>query len=173
MRRVRLLIIVAISLFTLIAPTHFAAAQSVAQPAAATKNVQLSPQMTRIVELVNQRRSEAGLAPVTVHPTLMTCAQQYSEVQASLGRIDHTGPDGSTPGQRLTRCGYRWKHYGENLAAGYVDADEVMAAWMASPSHRRNILNPKFREIGLGFAHRDDDPSQYFDYYVMELGTRK
>jgi uncharacterized protein YkwD len=129
--------------------------------------------LQRIVELVNLRRREAGLAPLTIHQTLTTCAQQYSAVQAKQAGINHTGPDGSTPGQRLTRCGYRWKHYGENLAAGYVSAEEVVAAWMASPGHRRNILNGKVREIGLGHTYRTNDPGQYYDYYVMELGTRK
>ncbi len=129
--------------------------------------------MQRIVELINQRRREARLAPLAVHHTLTTCAQQYSGVQANQGGINHTGPDGSNPGQRLTRCGYRWRHYGENLAAGQVSAEEVVAAWMASPGHRRNILNAKVREIGIGHSHRAGDPNHYYDYYVMAVGTRK
>ncbi len=168
MRRVVLLFAVVLGLFTVIAPTQLAAAPQ-AQPA----QVRLNAQMQRIVELINQHRKQARLAPVSVHPVLTSCAQQYSEVQASLGAISHTGPDGSTPGQRLTRCGYRWSAYGENLAAGYLDAEQVVNAWMNSPGHRRNILNRKVREIGLGYTHRADDPSQYFDYYVMEVGTRK
>jgi uncharacterized protein YkwD len=148
------------------------------QPAAAapdTKaaNARLNSQMQRIVELVNARRAEAGIGPVAVDPVLMSCAQQYSETQAAMGRLNHTGPDGSTPGQRLRRCGYNWRHFGENLAAGYVNADEVVAAWMASPGHRKNILNPRVREIGLGYTNRADDPNYYYDYYVMELGIRR
>ncbi|HEX6293308.1 MAG TPA: CAP domain-containing protein [Herpetosiphonaceae bacterium] len=144
-----------------------------AQPSADKAQARRTATLQRIVELVNLRRREAGLAPLTVHATLAACAQQYSAVQARQGAINHTGPDGSNPGQRLTRCGYRWRHYGENLAAGYVSAEEVVAAWMASPGHRRNILNGKVREIGLGHTYRASDPGQYYDYYVMELGTRK
>lgn len=144
-----------------------------AAPSTRPTHEQLNASMSRIVDLVNAQRRNARLAPLTVHSTLMSCAQQYSDVQASTGAINHTGPDGSNPGQRLTRCGYRWRHYGENLAAGYANPDELVAAWMASPGHRRNILNPKVREIGLGFAHRDNDPGQYYDYYVMELGVRR
>lgn len=129
--------------------------------------------MERIVVLVNQHRAAAGLTPVTFSPTLGACAQRYSAVIAAQGGLSHTGPDGSTPGQRLTRCGYRWKHYGENLAGGYYTANEVVTAWMNSAGHRRNIMNPKLREIGLGYTHLESDPGRYFDYFVMELGLQR
>ena len=148
------------------APAHAAPAQ---QPGRAP----LSQQLQRIVELVNARRREANLRPLSVHPTLVACAQQYSAVQAAQSGINHTGPDGSTPGQRLTSCGYRWKHFGENLAAGFVTADEVVTAWMNSPSHRKVLLHAKVTEIGVGTTHRDDDPNRYYDYYVLEVGIRK
>lgn len=169
MRRFGLLLVVLVGFVTCMVPVRGVSAAAEARSA----TPRLNAQMQRIVDLVNLRRKEAGLGAVTVNTTLISCAQQYSAVQAGQGAISHTGPDGSNPGQRLTRCGYNWRSYGENLAAGYVDADEVMAAWMQSPSHRKNILSPRLKEIGLGYTHRADDPSQYYDYYVMELGTRK
>lgn len=168
MRRFGLLLAICFGLVTLIAPVHTTLAAT-----AHSTNAAPNAQIQRIVELVNLRRKEAGLGPVKINVTLTACAQQYSQVQAAQGAINHTGPDGSNPGQRLTRCGYTWKHYGENLAAGYINADEVMTAWMNSPGHRKNIMNGKLKEIGIGFAHRDNDPGQYYDYYVMELGTRR
>jgi uncharacterized protein YkwD len=168
MRRFGLLLAICFGFIALIAPTRPALAAT-----AASRDAAANAQIQQIIALVNQRRAEAGLAPVKVNATLTSCAQSYSEVQASQGAINHTGPDGSNPGQRLKRCGYAWKHSGENLAAGYVDANEVMTAWMNSPGHRKNIMNGKLKEIGIGFAHRDNDPGQYYDYYVMELGTRK
>lgn len=164
MRRFALLFAVTLSFLSIAAPGRAALAAPPDAPSAA---------MQRIVDLVNQRRAEAGLRPVTVNPILSSCAQQYSDVQAAQGGINHIGPDGSNPGQRLTRCGYRWRYYGENLAGGFANPDEVMTAWMNSPSHRKVIMNPRYREIGLGFAHRDNDPGGYYDYFVMELGTRK
>lgn len=169
MRRFSFVAVVCFIALAAVVPTRSATAAPNVQPA----RVQLSASMSRIVDLVNQRRREAGLAPVTVNASLMTCAQQYSEVIASLGSLTHTGPDGSSPGQRLTRCGYRWQHYGEDLAAGYSDPDQLMAAWMASPSHRRVILLPNVREIGLGYARRDGDPNAFYDYYAMELSVRR
>lgn len=168
MRRFGLLLALCLSCLSLMTPARAALAADTRSGSAAA-----NAQIQRIVELVNQRRKEAGLAPVRVNATLASCAQQYSEVQAAQGAINHTGPDGSNPGQRLKRCGYAWKHYGENLAGGYVDAGEVMTAWMNSPSHRKNIMNGKLKEIGIGFTHRENDPGQFYDYYVMELGTRK
>ncbi len=169
MHRLARLFIFALVLTSILLPLQPAAAATGSKPTRA----RLNAEMQRIVELVNLRRAEAGIGPVTVDPVLMSCAQQYSETQAAMGRLSHTGPDGSTPGQRLRRCGYNWRHFGENLAAGYVNADEVVAAWMASPGHRKNILNPRVREIGLGYTHRPNDPNYYYDYYVMELGVRR
>lgn len=158
-----------IVLAALMFPLQYVAAAPGGQPSGA----RLSREMQQIIALINQRRAEAGIAPVYVNGVLMACAQQYSQVQAAQGSINHTGPDGSTPGQRLRRCGYNWRHFGENLAAGYVDPNELVAAWMASPGHRKNILNPKVREIGLGYTHRADDPGYYYDYYVMLVGVRR
>jgi uncharacterized protein YkwD len=169
MHRLTRIAILVLALFALVVPLQSAAASSGARQSSAS----LNSQMQRVVELVNQRRAENGIGPVRVDPVLMACAQQYSEIQAAMGRLSHTGPDGSTPGQRLRRCGYQWRHFGENLAAGFVDADELVAAWMASPGHRKNILNPRVREIGLGYTQRANDPNYYYDYYVMELGIRR
>ncbi len=169
MYRIHLVLALLLALVALSSPGSITSAA----PAPAPAKAPLKSQIQQIVELVNHRRREAGLRPLSVHPTLMNCAQQYSEVQASQGKINHTGPDGKNPGQRLTRCGYRWKHYGENLAAGYATADEVVAAWMASPGHRRVILHRKVTELGIGTAHRSNDPSQFYDYYVMAVGIRK
>ena len=168
MRRFSLLFAFVFAFLTLALPASATFAAPQAQPTADP-----AAQMQRVIELVNQRRKEAGVGPVTFNAALATCAQKYSEVQAQQGKIDHTGPDGSNPGQRLRACGYNWKHYGENLAAGYANAEDVVNAWMNSPSHRKVMLNGKYKEIGMGFTRRDDDPGHYYDYFVMELGTRK
>lgn len=169
MHRLARFVILVLILASIIFPLQPAAAAPGRQPATA----RLNSKMQRIVELVNIRRAEAGIAAVAVDPVLMSCAQQYSETVAAMGKLSHTSPDGSTPGQRLRRCGYNWRNFGENLAAGYADADQLVAAWMASPSHRKIILNPKVREIGLGYTNRASDPNYYYDYYVMETGTRR
>ena len=140
---------------------------------AAPRSAAASPTFARIIALVNMHRASANLRPVTAHPILMAEAQRFSAVQARLGYLSHRGVDGTRAGQRLTRAGYRWYFYAENLAAGQDSADAVVAGWMASPSHRANIMNPKAREIGLGLTVREHDPSGYVNYWVMELGQRR
>lgn len=131
----------------------------------------INPTALEVIDLLNAERRKAGVRPVRLSRTLTSVAQGYSTVQAQQGAISHVGPDGSNAGQRLTHAGYTWQRYGENLAAGQRDAHEVMQAWMNSTGHRDNMLHPDFREVGIGLTHRENDPSNYVDYWVMELGT--
>lgn len=131
----------------------------------------VAPEQQRMLDLINAARREAGLTPVTISGSLTAVAASYSAVQAAQGGINHTGPDGSTLGGRITRAGYSWAACAENLAAGYPGVDEVFASWMNSAGHRANILKPNMREIGIGHTRRDDDPKRFFDYWVLVLAA--
>ena len=65
--------------------------------------------------------------------------------------MTHTGSDGSTVAVRVDRVGYGWRSLAENVAFGYTDVSAVMAGWMASDGHRRNILSSN-THLGLGVA---------------------
>jgi uncharacterized protein YkwD len=80
--------------------------------------------------------------------------------------MSHTGSDGSSPGDRITRAGYTWSAYGENVAYGYATPEQVMNGWMNSPGHRANILNCSFKEIGVGLA-------QPGSYWTQDFGTAR
>jgi uncharacterized protein YkwD len=84
--------------------------------------------------------------------------------------FSHTGSDGSSPGQRISRAGYRWWTYGENIAAGYPSPEHVVDAWMNSAGHRANILNPDFRDIGVGYIYKPD--TTYGHYWTQDMGAR-
>jgi uncharacterized protein YkwD len=71
---------------------------------------------------------------------------------ARRGYFDHTGADGSSPMQRVTRAGYTWKIAGENLALGRMTAREAVDGWLASPGHCANIMDPRFTETGIALA---------------------
>ncbi|MEU1920564.1 CAP domain-containing protein [Streptomyces albogriseolus] len=120
--------------------------------------------VARVVELVNAERAEAGCAPVTANSTLNTAAQRHSEDMASTGTMSHTGSDGSDPGERITRAGYAWSTYGENVAYGYSTPEQVMQGWMTSPGHKANILNCSFKEIGVGLSGT---------YWTQDFGTAR
>ncbi len=78
---------------------------------------------------------------------------------------------GSTYRERIEYHGYRmWRWIGENIAAGYVDPYEVVDAWIASPHHCSNLMDPDFTEVGM--ARVDRDGSHYRSYWSQEFGTR-
>ncbi len=72
------------------------------------------------VELVNAERAKVGCSPLTVNAKLTKAAQAHSEDMAAHANMSHTGSDGSAPGDRITRAGYDWSSYGENVAYGYA-----------------------------------------------------
>jgi uncharacterized protein YkwD len=64
----------------------------------------------------------------------------------------HKSPEGRSVRDRAENAGYTWRAIGENIAEGQSSVDEVMDTWMNSPGHRRNILDPAFKELGVGIA---------------------
>ncbi|MFD4243966.1 CAP domain-containing protein [Streptomyces sp. NPDC058525] len=115
-----------------------------------------------VVALVNQERAKAGCSALTVNAKLTTAALNHSKDMAAHSNMSHTGSDGSDPGQRITRAGYAWMTYGENVAYGYSTPEQVMTGWMNSPGHRENILNCSFKEIGVGLAQPNSYWTQSF-----------
>lgn len=133
---------------------------------APTGGAEASGAVAEVVELVNAERGKAGCSPVKVNATLTEAAQNHSEDMAASGNMSHTGSDGSSPADRITRAGYSWSTYGENVAYGYSTPERVMAGWMSSPGHKENILNCSFEEIGVGLA-------QPGDYWTQNFGTAR
>ncbi|GAB7109862.1 hypothetical protein JCM4814A_81770 [Streptomyces phaeofaciens JCM 4814] len=125
-----------------------------------------TPAVARVVALVNSERAKVGCSPVTLNAKLSQAAQAHSADMASHNTMSHTGSDGSDPGQRITRAGYLWSTYGENVAYGYSTPEQVMAGWMASAGHKRNILDCGFKEIGVGVA-------QPGNYWTQDFGTAR
>ncbi|WP_328390529.1 CAP domain-containing protein [Streptomyces sp. NBC_00400] len=142
-----------------------AASSGAAKTAGASKTAApASGDAARVVELVNKERSKAGCSPLTVNAKLTKAAQAHSKDMADHRNMSHTGSDGSSPDDRITRAGYHWNSYGENVAYGYSTPEKVMAGWMSSPGHKRNILDCSFKEIGVGLA-------QPGDYWTQDFGT--
>jgi hypothetical protein len=126
----------------------------------------------RVLTLVNQERTRAGVAPLSMDPQLTAAAQKFSEHMASANFYSHNGPDGSTPLGRMNAAGFAGTGtWGENIAAYYSDADAVMQVWMASPGHRANILNPAFTHIGIGVGMNPN--SQWKYYWTQDFGVRR
>lgn len=103
--------------------------------------------------LTNEDRVARALPELRVNPELESAAQRKAVDMAARGYFAHRGPDGKEPWEWITEAGYKYSYAGENLAVRYTDSAEVVEAWMASPSHRANILKPVYTEIGVGVAY--------------------
>ncbi|MFT5037005.1 MAG: hypothetical protein ACI9VM_000577 [Candidatus Azotimanducaceae bacterium] len=105
-----------------------------------------------IVDLTNIERADASLIQVRRNGSLDQAAQRKAEHMAANQYFAHHSPDGISPWHWFSQVGYNFVHAGENLAIYFTDSDEVMQAWMNSPSHRANIMNDTYTEIGIGTA---------------------
>jgi uncharacterized protein YkwD len=121
----------------------------------------------RVLELVNDARAKArrcggrrlsAVPPLTLSATLSQAAAAHAADMAANGVMTHRGSDGSNAGERVTRTGYQWRAYGENVAAGQADADAVVESWLDSPGHCTNIMGEQFREMGVAFELAPQSP---------------
>lgn len=98
------------------------------------------------------RASFAAAAPLELSAVLSRAALLHAQDMARNSHFEHEGTDGSTPAERITRVGYRWKHVAENIAAGASSAEAVVNGWLNSPGHCANIMGPAYREMGIAYA---------------------
>ncbi len=115
-------------------------------PSPAELSAIISANMTN---LVNQSRTEAGVEPLKENLLLVEFAKQKGEDMIARDYFAHDTPEGKRPWQWINRGDYDYVYAGENLAMDFTSAEVVHEAFMKSPSHRRNILNPKYKEIGM------------------------
>jgi uncharacterized protein YkwD len=101
---------------------------------------------------VNTYRQRVGAPPVAQQWQLNQAAYAHAREMASRRYMTHTGANGSNAGSRISRAGYRWWIWGENVAAGQTTVGQVMGAWYNSAGHRAIILDRRFRHMGLGRA---------------------
>lgn len=113
--------------------------------------------VNRVLELTNIERSKAGLPPLRLNPQLTTAAQTHSENMARSKSISHQLPGELSLGDRISRAGYKWSAIAENVAAGQKTPELAVSAWInevpPNDGHRRNILNPNYRELGVGYSN--------------------
>ena len=114
---------------------------------------QISPD--EIIRLTNEKRAQAGLPSLTLNGTLSVAAQSKGNDMIIKDYWAHIAPDGTQPWSFFTSAGYRYRYAGENLARDFSSASSAVDAWMNSPTHRENILNSKYKEIGIGVVEGD------------------
>jgi uncharacterized protein YkwD len=153
----------AVSIALALTAVAFAPAQ--ASAATTCAGADMAPSATNLATvaqatlcLLNQQRAAAGLAPVTRNAQLDTASRYHSLDMVSRRYFAHDTPEGGNFVSRVTKVGYvtdsLWSwNAGENIAWGagpLAPASAIMTAWMNSQHHRENILDPNFKEIGVG-----------------------
>jgi uncharacterized protein YkwD len=120
-----------------------------------------------LLTATNAQRAEAGCPPLRVETELIIASVEQSGYMATTRQFGHVGADGSTFVDRAQEAGYPTPA-GENIAWGYLDTDQVMAAWMASPPHRENILNCAAKSVGIGTRRAADGTPYYTQVFGWE-----
>jgi uncharacterized protein YkwD len=106
-----------------------------------------------VVKLTNEERADNDLSLLSASPLLTRAAQLKADDMAEKSYYAHVSPDGTIPPHWLDVVGYRYQIMGENLVVDRTESEDVVSAWMGSATHRQNLLNPTFTEIGIGVAY--------------------
>lgn len=132
----------------------------------------------RMLALVNEARATSrtcgrttypARGPLTLDSRLNAAAQGHAVDMARGNFHSHTGSDGSDVGDRVTRQGYAWRAVAENIAAGQPTPESVMAAWLASEGHCRNIMSGAYTQLGVGRA--TNSASRYGIYWAQNFAA--
>jgi uncharacterized protein YkwD len=134
----------------------------------------------RVLELTNEARAHSrrcggtffpAVAPLSLNTALDHAALEHSRDMAAHSYMDHTGRDGSSPADRITRTGYKWRMVGENLASGIMTPEGVVDGWVHSPHHCANLMTAQFTEMGLAFAVNSSTDAGV--YWTQTFGTTR
>lgn len=107
-----------------------------------------------ICRLVNVERAKDKETVLQLDSRLSQIARAHARDMIKRNYFSHESPDGETMSGRLRKGKAVYKYAGENIARGYKDSENVMIGWMNSRGHRKNILNPRYRKIGIGVVEK-------------------
>jgi hypothetical protein len=108
-----------------------------------------------LVKMTNQERNSVGAGSLKISPTLNQAALMKAQDMVANNYFSHWSPQGRSPWYWFQMAGYSYQYAGENLAIGFYDATDVHRAWLESSTHRANILNPSYQEMGLAVVEKD------------------
>lgn len=109
------------------------------------------------LDLINVERALHGLAPLVWDEDAARAAYAHSYDMDRRDFFAHVNPDGARPGDRLHAQGVAYAVCAENIARGYDTPEALVAAWMASPGHRLNVIDPLLTHAGIGVHTRAGD----------------
>lgn len=119
----------------------------IAKPAVLGFASQISPE--RVIELTNAERAKVGAPPLKLNSLLNEAALRKAGDMFAFNYWAHNSPSGRDPWSFFKETGYNYLYAGENLARDFATPEAAISAWMASSTHKENIVNPKYQEIGI------------------------
>lgn len=126
---------------------------------------EITEQQQHMLDLINAARSEArscggesyqAVAPLTWSCQLGESAAAHTNDMATHNFFSHTGSDGLSGGDRILASGYDWGYYGENIAGGFIFAEEAMAGFLESAGHCENIMNSEVTKFGSSMMFNEN-----------------
>jgi len=121
-------------------------------PGGSVLSYAISMQKQNLLVDTNAQRAQQHLSVLSINPRLDAAAEAKAQDMAQRNYWSHNTPDGKEPWVFVTGQNYNYQKLGENLAAGFSDEKAAVKGWMASPSHKDNLLDPTFKEVGFGVA---------------------
>jgi hypothetical protein len=109
--------------------------------------------VSQLLKYTNQRRAETGASELRLNPALMKAAEMKARDMFEHGYWAHVSPSGVEPWDFILAENYDYSHAGENLAKNFSNSREVVNAWYGSPTHRENLLNKNYEEIGFAVVN--------------------
>ena len=130
--------------------------------------------MVTVLQEISALWREHGLSPVRIEPLLTVEARAHAWDMSRHDYFAHVALEGGMVGQRASQAGYRWRLVLENLAAGQTTPKEAVEGWKGSAGHRKAMLDPNIRELGVGYAYLPGDNGRIkaFHYWAMSMGRR-
>jgi uncharacterized protein YkwD len=138
-------------------------------------NIDLGVKEERTLVLHNETRADYGLEPLCINPVLTRAARSHSREMVEKDYFSHYSDDGEGVGARLRRFGYDWSVCGENLAGGYGnpgEPDSIFELWTNSTHHRANILDRRFRQVGVGTYTGIYKGIEEYTMYTVDFGSQ-
>jgi uncharacterized protein YkwD len=139
-------------------------------------SISLKAREKRILVLHNEARKNRGLRLLCVDPELTRAARSHSREMVEKDYFSHRSYDGESAEDRLKRFGYDGGIYGENLAGGSGTGGtpyRTFQRWMGSPGHKANILDGRFRPVGVGTCTGNYRGVEGYTMYTVDFGVRR
>ena len=172
---------IALLVISVVATENTASAQSTpssgSAPTCEGGSLSLNDYEMRTYELHNQTRASNNLTTLCVSEILTQAARSHSQEMLDQGYFSHNSYNGESSSARLERFDYNsYKKVGENIAwgsGGLASPENIFQGWMESSGHRKNILDPDYREVGIGTATGECEGYSDCTMYTADFGVRQ